>query len=345
MNSDKKLLREYISIILNEAGGESGNSGPGGDIQSTPYGISYGAGDELYNIFVAPFTDVFKVAAGKGKEVAVKAQTVGKVVLGAIGSTILPSVRANYEKIFATEKSKIDNLKKQYQPVYDKTWQAFNQDDVKLLAFMYDPFAAGAFLSYFGGKGGLNVAVSALNVVTGGALDGLQQKLNPPAKKSQQPFYAKGGGVDTPMEGRLREDAPTAVPTNAPATVDGNMNLQVSQALQAPAAVRMRTQAQQVVQATLKSLVNTASKILKATSVKELTDALPPETLKDLDTMDPQARTQIESQGLEVAKKATKEFFVKNIQGQLDRAIKAGVPETSDYVKDYRSTIEKIKGM
>lgn len=333
MNSDKKLLREYIKLIVEDDGGDVGgfgsNGGPGG------YGMSYADGSELYDIFVKPFVRPFQVATGKGKEVAVKAQTLGKVLVGSIASTLLPSVQANYQKIFDNEKKKMDGLKQQYQPVYDRVWQAFDHDDVRLVSFMYDPFAAGMFLSYFGGKGGLGLAIDALDIITGGSLGNLKARVLPKKNPAQKAVYDTGSGTDTPMEGRLREAG----------EIPGDMNNEIQSALQTSSAQRMRGDAQKVVQSTLKDLVTTASKILKATSVKELTDSIPPEQMQQFETLPPAEKSKIESQVLTVAKKSTKEFFVKSVEDTISKALQSGVPEQSAYIRDYRAALQKIQGM
>jgi len=46
-----------------------------------------------------------------------------------------------------------------------------------------------------------------------------------------------------------------------------------------------------------------------------------------------------------VAHKSIKEFYVKSLEEQLKKATEAGIPESSDFVKDYRSVIGKIKAL
>lgn len=318
-----ELIREYVRMLVEDDAG-----GLVGATDAYPYGMQFGTGQDLYKIFVEPFTDVFKVAAGKGKELAVRTRTLGRTVLDSIASTMLPAVAGNYQRIFADEKKKIDALKREYQPVYDRVWSAFNHDDVRLLAFMYDP---GPFLTYFSGKEGLKSAVDVLNVVSGGALDGLSKSLR---SRSKQPEY-KGGGrdVDDMGESVLREQE---VPTSVSAAVKNAMG--------SSSAMAMRAEAQRTVQATLRSVLDQATKIIRAKSISALS-GFPDDVEQQFNQLPASERTAIEKQALDASKASAREFFSKNLQGQLDAALKAGVPESSSYVRDYRATIEKIKDL
>jgi hypothetical protein len=40
-----------------------------------------------------------------------------------------------------------------------------------------------------------------------------------------------------------------------------------------------------------------------------------------------------------------REFYSKNLEGQVKKAIEAGAPENSAYVSDYKRVISRIKGL
>lgn len=322
-----ELIREYVSLLLNE---DDAGDLMGGATDAYPYGVSYGSGQDLYKIFVEPFADVFKVAAGKGKELGARAQTLGRTVFDTIASTLIPSLSANYERTFKEEKQRIDALKREYKPVYDRVWEAFNHDDVRLLAFMYSPVTTGGYLSWFGGKGALQSAIGALNVVSGGMLDGIAKSLQGTARK---PAIRGGSTEDDMGESIVREQSSTS-----------QVDAAVRRAMDSPAAIKMRSDAQKVVQGTLRNVTAQAEQVLKAASLDQL-PGFKREASVEFDRIPRSDRQELESKALEVAKDSAREFYVKSLQAQLDRALRDGVPEDASYVKDYRATIRRIEEM
>ena len=167
----KKLLRECIkeTLLSEDMGGDY--AGLGLDpMAGSPYGAHFASGDQLYNIFIKPFADVVGVAAGKTKEVSVKAQTLLKVTFESVLTTLLPIFKDKYEEIFASEKQKIDQIKSEYADVYQATWDAFQDADVMIAAFMFRP---DLFITAQFAKKAPRAAAEILSVLSGGSLDNI----------------------------------------------------------------------------------------------------------------------------------------------------------------------------
>ena len=103
---------------------------------------------------------------------------------------------------------------------------------------------------------------------------------------------------------------------------------------------------------TLKDLYERAELLLKKTnSIEDLENFLrkskkkvPPE-LQDVKKLQGEERSVAEKKIIEGAKKAFKEYYVKSLDQQVKSVISAGIPENSQYVKDFRTLIKKIESL
>ncbi len=179
MSTSEKLLKEYIREILKEDdGGHAGFTA--GDIMSagmdmSPYGMHYGSSEDLYKIFIKPFTDVFHTAAGKTKELSVKAQTLAKVTFETIASSFIPRFEVKYKKIFEHEQKQIEQIKQQYHDIYAANWDAFRDNDALCAAFMYSP---AALLTAAFARKSPQAAGHLISVLSGGTLDPWLERLS-----------------------------------------------------------------------------------------------------------------------------------------------------------------------
>lgn len=332
MSEPDRLLREYVRHILNEDdGGAIAGDLMSGAVDAMPYGMSYGSGSDLYKVFVEPFVDVFRVAKGKTKELSVKAQTLGKTALKYAATSIMPSIADDYERIFADEKKKLEKIKREYKPVYDRVWEAFAHEDLKVLAFFYDPFAAGALLSYFGGKEATRAALDVVNALSGGMLDHLLVR----GEKRRSPVQSGvGGDVD---EGVIRESDDKK-----------NLGSAVKKALKSDSARKLADMTQGIVQTSLNTVVNRAKMVSNAKTLGDLTKAgfdVPREAMAQVEKVPQEERGGLEAALLQGVKKSAIEFYAKNLEGQLRRALDSGVPRSSQYVKDYEKAVATVKSL
>jgi len=341
MKSDKQLLREYVlQVLLEDEGGDMGAGDYGGlglsDANVGPYGMHYGSGQDLYKIFVKPFTDVVQTAAGKTKETSAKAQTLLKVAFETLATTLIPVLRDDYSEIFAKEKQQVDKIRQQYSAVYKSNWDAFKDKDLVVAAFMYSP---AAFITTKFAQHSPKVAASLISIVSGGTLD-------PWLAKVKDKFGIDSSGPSrSAHEGVLREDG-----ENKPKLDVGHVlsNKKVIEKLSnSPTAKQMQNIGQAMVRETLGSVFKKAQGVLSANSLQDLQTKTGVK-LKGMDKLQQipeQERKASEQTLLTGAKKSMKAFYVKNLEGQVEEALKSGVPESHPYISDYRKVISKIKAL
>lgn len=338
------LLREAIQEVLKED-----DYGGFGDISGgAPYGMHYASKDQMYNIFVKPFADVAGVAAGKTKELSTKGQTVLKVAFETLATTLIPVLKDSYGEIFADEKEKIDRIRSEYGEVYNATWDAFKEMDVLVAAFMYRP---DLFLTVQFARKAPQAAAKLLSVLSGGTLDRVLGGILKGGGGGKKTDHREGPGM--PFESVLREkgdEKPAEKkPDNKLSKLEQLMaHKKVKQTLaNSPKVQQMTKVGQDLVQDTLKQVFEQAQGVLGAKSLQDLQAKLG----KKLPGMDklgevPQQERQKAEQTLLIGvKKSMKEFYTKQLEGQVKAAVEAGVPKDHPYVRDYTSVIAKIKGL
>lgn len=336
----KVLLREYVQEILKEdMGGDYGGLGIDA-MAGSPYGMHYASQDQLYKIFVKPFADVVGVAAGKTKELSQKGQTLLKVAFESIATTLVPILKDSYGEIFAKEKEEIDKIRSEYGEVYNATWEAFKEMDVLVAAFMYRP---DLFMTVQFARKAPKAAAKLLSVLSGGTLDKVLHGI-----LKSDGGGSKGGGGSFPWsEGLVREDKEQ--PNAAEQKLEKLMgNKKVHKILANSQKVQQMSKVgEQLVQGTLKSVLEQAQAVLAAKSLQDVQQKLGKKLpgLDKLQQVPQQERQKAEQDLLAGVKKGMKEFYVKQLEGQVKAAVEAGVPKDHPYVKDYSAVIGKIKGL
>lgn len=341
------LLRECIQEVLKEdEGGGGGDYGGLGldSMAGMPYGMHYASKDQMYQIFVKPFADVVGVAAGKTKELSQKGQTLLKVAFESLATTLIPILKDSYGEIFEHEKQQIDKIRSEYADVYKATWDAFNEADVLVAAFMYRP---DLFLTAQLAKQAPKAAAKLLSVLSGGALDKvLGGILKGGGGGSKGGHAAKGEGSFPWSEGLVRE---------AGEQPEGESKLEklvnhkkVKQLLANSQKVQQMTQVGQgLVQDTLKQVYEQASGVLQAKSLQDLQAKLGKKLpgLDKLAQVPQQERQGAEQELMKGIKQSMKEFYTKQLEGQVKAAVEAGVPKEHPYIRDYAGVISKIKAL
>ena len=357
MDLKEDVLREYVRTVLNEDDG-GGDAYGGFDLSSNigPYGISFGSSKDLYNVFVTPFTDVVKTATGKTKELSVKAQTVAKVAIEGVLSTIIPVLSADYKKIFEKEHQELEKIKSQYKEVYDATWTAFKDNDVAIMAFMYKPTAI------IGAKIAQQVpvqTVNLLNILAGGKLDNffsrvkkafsLGDTVKPLDRKG--PDFGKeptGGGWDTGMggigmESVIREDGSGKKKQNLTSVLNQKG---IKQAIESnPHVQKMESAAQTAVNNTLKLVVDRARAVASANNVDDLQKKIGKKFpgSEKLAQVPQEQRAQAEATFMKNVKESVKLMYVKGLEQQVQKATAAGIPKNHPFISAYAQTISQIK--
>lgn len=370
----EKLLREYLTYLLEDTVGASTLADAGisaGDISAAagPYGMAFGSKEDLKNTFITPFTDVFKTAVGKSKEITRKGRTVLTVGFGAILSTLIPGLGVRYSEIFEKEKKDIEKIKSEYKDVYERTNKALNSTDAAFLAFMSAPDLA---LSAIAASKAPEVAKGTLSILTGGFSDKLFDKLmkknfldpyeddedytrrpeprkkrtsrrdSTSVKKIENNADKKTESVETKLS-LLREiseeEASRKILTNKKFLRKSLENSSLRD-VQKIAIETYRKSLNEVYRQALDVLKNAKSvEEIEKVAGKKIPEA---EKLRQLQG---EERQSAEKMLIDTIRKSMKEFYIKNLQSQVDVVLKAGIPEDAQYVIDFKETIQKIKSL
>jgi len=335
------LLKEYVRCVLTEDDG--GYGGFGGDLGG-PYGMSFGSQKDLYNVFVKPFTDVVSTAAAETKKLSQRTQTALNVITKVAITSFVPFLGQRYEQIFADQKTALDKIKSEYKDVYDATWTAFKDNDILISAFFYSP---PAIITAGMVKKTPPKAVALLNVLSGGKLDNFLAKVKKAFKlgDTKKPLDRDtGSGVP---EGLVREDDEDEKTKKREEQLVKTLTQEkVIDVIEKNPRVRNMMKATQ--KAVNASLVNVAKTVeaLEASStladIEKLVGKRVPE-LEKLKQLQPQERDVAEKAALDQIKKATKAFYVKNLEAQISTAIKAGVPKDHPFISAIAKTLQAIK--
>lgn len=305
------------------------------------YGVHFADGNQLYNIFVKPFTDVVGVAAGKTKEMSERAQTLLKVAFEATATSLVPILRDSYGEVFEKEKEQIDKIRSEYSDVYQATWDAFKENDVLVAAFMYRP---DLFLTQQFAEKAPKAAAKLISVLSGGKLDNLLQKLlKGDGHHNKHAGGRQGGGM--PFEGVIREDGEHHG-DNPLGRLLGNKKVKAVLA-NSPKVKQMTQVGQKLAHHTLTQVYDQAKTVLTAKSLNDVQHALKkklPGTDK-LSQVPQQERQKAEQDMLKGIHAGMKAFYVKQLEAQVKATVDAGVPKDHPYVKDYVSVIGKIKAL
>lgn len=360
-----RLLKEYIEAFLveYEGGGAAetyANAGiTASDIAGASghgYGGSFGSGSDLKAAFITPFTDVFKTAIGKAKEVSVEARTLVTVALLSALTVIIPFLGVKYDKIFEKEKKDLEKIKSKYKDVYDRTNRALQSNDAAFLAFMADPKAV---LSLWGASKAPAVMSDILSVVTLGASDALYDKiknLNLPDKieysdektKKKRKKSVSSSREDLVSDWFLREEKQGSNEDEFKRKVysdqefinrvTDNKHLEEMRKYSIVLYKRSLTQVYEQLDE-LFNKVKTAEdleRFLKGKHVPEL------EKIKELQGEEKKKAEKFLLGGI---KGAMKKYYIKSLEQHLNSVVSAGIPRDSQYVKDYKEAIQKIKSL
>ena len=357
---DKQLLKEYVKSCLHEDtyGGYADAGITAADIAgASPYGMSYGSKSELVKTFIEPFTDVFKTAVGKSKEITRRAATMLPVAVGTILTTLIPQLGKSYGDVFESERKDLEKIKSQYKDVYERTNKALSSSDAAFLAFMASPESA---MAAWGLSKAPSVIGDILTIASGGMSDKIfekfknanfadagvatQKKLD---KEAQGKKSSKKPG-DFFGETLLREDEDFSKDDQIAKKIYSSKKFMDAVMTNSPKMKEMQQTATALYRDSLndvyKQVDDLFSRARTIEDIKKLTKKQIPE-LAEIEKLQGQEKENAEKLILQGARKAMKDFYIKNLTDQVEGVIKAGIPEDSQYVKDFRQTIQKIKAL
>lgn len=339
---NESLLREYIRDVLSEDIGDYG----GGDGGDSPYGYSWGSNNDLIKTFIEPFTDVFKTFAGKTKELKEKTKTLLSVVVQSALSIVIPGLSRGYAKIFDEEKEALDKIKSEYRDVYERTDAALGGTDASFLAFMASP---GLALSYITAKKGPGVAKEILSAATGGLSDDAYDNIKDKAIKAGR--WALGEEKDDKKEwsylnGQVLSEAEAQGDITPDKIIKSKMFMDA--ALESPKLAKMQKVATQIYRESLQKIYDQAEFVMKKAKTVEDIEKLLKKKIPDLEKikkLQGEEKAKSEQLLLEGVRKSMKDFYIKSLTEQMQTVLKTGIPENSQYVKDFKDTIQKIKAL
>lgn len=353
---NESLLREYVRGILTEdeyGMGAFDYTDPG------PYVSRFGTSQDLYDAFVTPFVDVFKTAVGKTKEVAQATKTLLTVALQTVLTTLIPIYGYNYSSLFDEQEEKIEKIRNEYKDVYDRTESALENSDAGMLAFMASPILTS---TYWVGKKSPEVIKGALSAATGGESDELFDAIKEKAiaaerwalgddgefrsssssskKKSPKDFYGESRivEVEASSQGKSKITPEKILKSN----------VFTSRVAESPRLKEMQRVAIATYRETLTKIYSQAEELLKKAKTVEDLEKLAKKPIKDIEkvkALKGEERAKAEKMLIDSVRKSMKEFYVKSLSEQVNSVIRAGIPEESQYVLDFKAMIKKIQAL
>jgi hypothetical protein len=373
---DERLLREYVQSILleDEAGGNTALFTPGGGYNAYDAGFSmggaqFGGGKEMYDAFIGPFVDVFKTGVGKTKEIARKTRTLLWVSLQTILTTLIPFYGYNYADVFDKEKEDIEKIRGEYKDVYDRTEEALKGPDAMLLAFMASPAIT---LGAFAAKATPDVVKGLFSTVSGGLSDDLYDGLKDKLEKLGRWSLGDDGrsSSSSKRSSKSRRDPSSFFGESLVLEKDeekrkgkiyGPKELLKSKKLlktvvSSPKAQKMADDAKKVYRKTLGDAYAEAEKTLKKTQTIEDVEkaalaskakgsAEIKQKVAEIKKLPPEEKKKAEEMLIKGIRTPMKELYVKGLEDRVKAVVDAGIPEESDFVKDHRQVIQKIKSL
>jgi len=341
--SSKKLLKEFVEQTLREDDGGFGDMGG-----MSPYGIQFADRNQMSNMFIKPFTDVFKVAAGKTKELSSKTITLVDVAFKVLATTIIPILKQDYDEVFERGSSRIEQIKSEYADVYNATWDVFKNKDLAIIAFMYAP--AACLLGKLG-KSSAKSTSNLLSILSGGTLDNFISKAKSKfgdersGNKKDPKDYFDGGGENSGNygEGILREDV------EKPKSLVGLLTNKkvVNKAVENQKSKEMQAKAKKTMQTSWAEIYKQAKNIMAAKNIQDLEQKIGKKIpgSDKLQAIPEKERHAAEAQLLSGVKKSMKKFYVDNLSVQIKSVVEAGIPENSEFIVDLKNVIAKINSI
>lgn len=346
---EEKLLREYVKRVLTEDDGFVAATDGG-----SPYGVSWGSGEDLFNTFVGPFVDVFKTAAGKSKEIAQRVKTLVLVSFKVVLSALIPVLAQTYADVFDEEKKKIDKIRGEYKEVYDRTESALKSGDAGMLAFMASPAVVVGALA---AKKGPGVAKEVLSGLTGGLSDDLAEKIKEKAiqagrwslgekKNGNREKTEESFTLSSTRKIRLTEEDETKSKVT-PEKIFKSKKF-INKALENPKVLELQRVATETYRASLKEIYTQAENLLRNAKTVDDLEKFAKKKIPEAEkvrSLQGEERVKAEKMLIDGVRKAMKEFYVKSLTDQVNTVMRDGIPEESQFVQDYRSMIQKIEAL
>jgi hypothetical protein len=279
------------------------------------------------------------------------------VALQTILTTLIPIYGYKYAGVFDKEKKDIEKIRSEYKDVYDRTDQALKSSGAAFLAFAASPqLVLGAWAAKKSSKAVLGLASS----LTGGYTDEIYEKIVDKAKKLER--WSLGDESNTKSRGKktseffeeeskINESDDSEKNDITPKKILRSKKFLAAVA-ESSEVKRLSSEATTVYSGSLQEIYKQAQFVMKTKTIEDVKkfvgneiDADLKKKLGDVSKLPPDQKAKSEKILIDGLKKASKEFYVKNLTAQVDEVLEAGIPEESQFVKDYRNVINKIKSL
>ena len=356
--NDERVLREYISRIIKEE--ESYGSLAVAGIGASPYGS--GEGDAGKKIFLQPFIDVWNIGIGKLKELKADVKATLKTSWRVALTSVIPTMNKGYKDILDERDQEIAAVKSQYKEVYNSAWSVFKNDDFALLGFFYNPTAV--LTSAFAKKASETTLEVMDTLVAGspveGVIDWFKKKwekagTEAPTDSSKSSSSSSSGGSKELMkkdEGRrrssalLREDKSGSLGLSLTKVPPEEYEKLVSKVMQSPKAKQMMSDAKKLVNEMLTDIYKKAQDITNAKSFDDLKRLkLLPNDFKPPETKNPEEQKKNEALLFNTVRESMKKNFKMKLEDNIKSALKAGIPESSEFIAAHKKVINAISSL
>lgn len=122
----------------------------------------------------------------------------------------------------------------------------------------------------------------------------------------------------------------------------------LKKAMESPRLKELQKVATETYRESLKQIYKQAEDILKKAKTVEDLQKMSKKPIKDIDkikALQGEEKAKAEKVLLQNVRKAMKEFYVKNLNSQVESALRAGIPKEAQYIKDFKAVIQKIEAL
>jgi hypothetical protein len=369
MSSLNKLLKEYITLLVEEDGGGDGGYGGYGDygglggIPNNAWGfMDYGG--PLSDIFIKPFTNIFNIAKAGVKEIGIRLKTALKVVLEVALTTIIPWMETDFRKIFDTQRQELRKFKQEHAELFKQNMLGFS-NDAKLLAFMASPnlyITAGLI------RKSPETVVRMVDSIRDSHASWIEEwevikhrvmlPFDPYAQKTSKSIagrrhysmvrkhYAHGyrpedvPQVEEALNPQQRKLTPQEEMANFLKRPDVVQDLNSSQTSQ-----QLKKEGEAVLKSINISLLKSITKVLNIKSVQDIEHLTGKRISDKFVNLTPQERQKAEQIVVQQVHSAVKSFYIKNITAQIENIKRDGVDPNNIYIQTLNNILNKIKSM
>lgn len=299
------------------------------------YGDEFGdfdAGDfsDFRKAFIDPFTDVAKTAMGSLSNISSKSRATIETFVKAIPSLIIPFVSTKYENIFAREEARMEQIRKKYGDVFNKTNDIFNKD-ASLISFMLNPYAmiASKVLS--------SAPASVLNIVD--ALSGQDAEVTSRTEKLRNSL-----GINTKQESLIRLVFEyTSQDTQAVKDLVLDLEDKIKDS---SVSKNIKRETQKIINDTLLSFRNDAKKMDDAESFEDIQTIIGKKiNVSELEKLPEEEKQTGTSVAAKIMKNAYYEALNKGLELAIEEFKNIDIPEGSDLVKVYKDVVSFINNL